>query len=124
MTRYLIPVLLVLTTSTAFASALEVPLGARAAVKSKKAIAEIVVRDPSLLGVVVTDGALSLEGKKSGVTSVNVEYVDGELETRLVVVGEGQNAPGMSAEPSQKIDLKQSAKAQARRQRVDLVSAR
>ena len=99
-------VLLALSASTAFASELDVPLGARTAIKSKKAIVEIVVRDPSLVTVVDVDGAVSLEGKKSGVTGVTVEYADGELQRMLVVVGEGMNSKGMSAERAQTVDLK------------------
>src|SRR5690348_5433341 len=67
---------LVLLSAPVFAAEVEVPLGARAPLKSRKAITEVVVRDPSLVTVVVTDGAVSLEGKQSGVTGITVTYAD------------------------------------------------
>ncbi len=109
MKRTLALVLLSLS-SSAFASELEVALGARTKLESKKAIHAVLVRDPSLVSVVDRDGAVCLEGKKSGVTAVTVTYADGELERRLVVVGEGVNAPGMSAEQAQAVGLKPRAK--------------
>jgi hypothetical protein len=105
---------LVLLASSAFASELDVPVGGRSSLTSRKAVVEVQVRDPSLLSVVTTDGAVSLEGKKSGVTGITVEYADGELERMLVVVGSGANSIGMSAEQARTVDLRQSAKAQAK----------
>jgi hypothetical protein len=113
--------IVVLLASSAFASELLVPVGARAPVEARKAIAQISLRDPSLVRVVVTDGAVALEGKKSGVTAITVEYADRELERVLVVVGDGQNAMGMSAERAVTIDLKQNAKAQAKVARPTLL---
>lgn len=100
--------------SAAYAKDVEVPLGDRAPLVSKKAIHEVVVRDPSLVQVVVTDGAVSLEGKQSGVTGVTVKYADGELERMLVVVGPGHASKGPRLERAQAIDLKQTAAAQAK----------
>src|SRR5437870_2885694 len=105
---------LVLLSASAFAAEVEVPLGARTPLKSKKTIHEVLVRDPSLLTVVVVDGAVSLEGKKSGVTSVTVTYEDGELERMLVIVAEGTNSKGPRLEHSVAVDLKQTANAQAK----------
>jgi len=106
---------LLLLASSALASGLDVPVGGRSALTSRKAVSEVLVRDPSLVCVVVTDGAVSLEGKKSGVTAITVEYADGELERMLVVVGTGANSIGMSAEQARTVDLRQSAKAQVRK---------
>lgn len=106
--------LVLLASSPALASELEVPLGARTALKSKQPITQVVVRDPSLVTVVDTDGVVSLEGQKSGVTAVTLTYADGELERKLVVVGEGINSKSMSAEQAQTVNLEQSAKAQAK----------
>ncbi|MBL8949895.1 MAG: pilus assembly protein N-terminal domain-containing protein [Myxococcaceae bacterium] len=92
----------------------DVPLGERAPLVSKKMIHEVTVRDPSLVTVVVADGAVSLEGKEPGVTGITVKYADGEHERLLVVVGEGRSTSGPRREPGQTIDLKQSARAQAK----------
>jgi len=113
MNRMLATVLLVLS-ANAFASELDVPLNGRAPLKSKKAIHEVTVRDPSLMSVFVSDGTVSLEGRKSGMSAVTIEYADGELERMLVVVGDGQNSAGMSAEQAKTIDVKQGQKAQAK----------
>lgn len=107
-------VCLVVVSTSAFARELEVPLGDRSPLVSKKAIHEVLVRDPSLVTVVVTDARVSLEGKQSGVTGITVKYADGELERLLVVVGDGASAKGPRREGSQAIDLKQSAAAQAK----------
>ncbi|MBL8956276.1 MAG: pilus assembly protein N-terminal domain-containing protein [Myxococcaceae bacterium] len=98
--------LIVLTASTTFASSpLEVSLGARTSLETKKSVRAVVVRDPSLLAVTTTED-VALEGKKSGVTSVTVTYADGEVEQTLVVVGDGINADGMSGEKAQRVDVK------------------
>jgi Flp pilus assembly secretin CpaC len=106
--------ILVLLASSALASELQVPLGARAAINSRKAVQQIVVRDPSLVTVVVADGTALLEGKQSGVTGILVTYADGEVERTLVVVGDGTNSMEMNVTHAQTLDLKQSAKAQAK----------
>jgi hypothetical protein len=105
---------LVLLASSAFASELEVPLGARAPLNCRKAIHEVQLRDPSMLKVVVKDGAVSLEGERAGVTGVMIEYADGELEHMMVVVGDGTPSRGMSAERTCTIDLRPGAKAHAK----------
>ncbi len=108
-------ILVCLVCSTAaLARDLEVPLGDRAPLVSKKVIHEVTVRDPSLVTVVVTDHAVALEGKQSGVTGITVKYADGELERMLVVVGDTMPAKGMRVERAQTIDLKQTAQAQAK----------
>jgi hypothetical protein len=111
--------LILLASSSAFASELELPVGARASLRSRKPIHEIVVRDPSLVRVIVADGVASLEGKKSGVTAVTVEYADGQLERALVVVGDGTGSTGMSAERAETVDLRQSAKAQTKASKAE-----
>lgn len=95
---------------------LEVSLGARTALRPGRAIKQVIVRDPSLVQVVIIDGAVSLEGKKRGVTGVNVTFADGELERVLVLVGDGANSTGMRRERSQAIEVKpaESATAQAK----------
>ncbi|MBL8956835.1 MAG: pilus assembly protein N-terminal domain-containing protein [Myxococcaceae bacterium] len=105
---------LVLFTTSALAGDLEVPLGDRAPLKSRKAIHEVQVRDPSMLKVVVTDGQVSLEGTASGVTGVTVKYEDGELERMLIVVGDAKPSKGPRMERAQTVDLKQSANATAK----------
>jgi hypothetical protein len=107
-------VLILLASSAAFAAELEVPLRGKSSLTQSKPVSEILVRDPSLLSVVVTDGAASLEGKKSGVTAVTVTYAVGEVERSLVIVGEGAASPGMNTEQAKKVDLKQSAGAHAK----------
>jgi hypothetical protein len=98
---------LVLCASAAYAGDVEVSLGQRTELhSSRKAIHEIDVRDPELLRVVTTNGVVSLEGLKSGVTSVTVTYADGEIERILVVVGSGTNSKGPRMQQSQKVDLK------------------
>lgn len=102
----LIPAL-VLCASAAYAGDVDVSLGQRTELHtSRKAIHEVDVRDPELLRVVTTDGQVSLEGLKSGTTSVTLTYADGEMETVLVVVGSGANSKGPRAATSQKVDLK------------------
>src|SRR5437867_3203737 len=108
---------LVLLSGIAAASEIEVPLGGRTPVRPPRAIQEIMVRDPSLLTVVVTDGsAVSLEGKKSGTTGVVVTYVDGEIEHVLVVIGDGTNSDSPQMEKGSSVDLKrlQATPAQAK----------
>ncbi len=107
-------VLTLLLSTAAFAAEVEVPLGDRAPLTSRKAIHEVVVRDPSMLKVVVTDGVVSLEGVASGVTGITVKYEDGELERMLVVVGTAQNSKGPRMEGSKSVDLKQSKNAHAK----------
>jgi len=108
-------VLVVLSLPTlALAGEIEVPLGERAPLKSRKAVHEVTVRDPSMLQVVVTDGAVSLEGKESGMTGITVKYEDGELERVLVVIGTAQNSKGPRMEQAKTVDLKKSADAQAK----------
>jgi hypothetical protein len=102
---------LVLLASSAFASELEVPLGARAPLSCKKVIHEIQLRDPSMLSVVVTNGVVSLTGMRSGVTGVTIEYADGELEHMMVIVGDGTPTRGMSADRTCTVDLRASARA-------------
>jgi hypothetical protein len=110
----LLVLIAVLVSASAFAGDLEVPLGDRTPLKSRKAIHEVQVRDPSMLQVVVTDGAVSLEGTASGVTGITVKYEDGELERILVVVGDSKNSKGPRMERAQTVDLKRSANAQAK----------
>jgi hypothetical protein len=105
--------LVLMFASSAFASELEVPLGARAPLSCKKAIREVQLRDPSMLSVVVKDGAVSLEGMRSGVTGVMIEYADGELEHMMVIVGDGTPTRGMSADRTCTVDLRAKAKAQS-----------
>jgi hypothetical protein len=109
----------VLLSAPVLAADVDVPLGARAPLKSKKLIHEVVVRDPSLLSVVVTDGAVSLEGKQSGVTGITVTYEDGEREQMLVTVGDSTNSKGPRMEQAKTVDLKQTADAQAKTPRVE-----
>jgi hypothetical protein len=105
--------LVLMFASSAFASELEVPLGARAPLSCKKAIHEVQLRDPSMLSVVVKDGTVSLEGLRSGVTGVMIQYADGELEHLMVVVGDGTPSRGMSADRTCSVDLRPSAKARS-----------
>jgi hypothetical protein len=103
--------------TAATAADLEVPLGGRAPIKTRKAVEQVVVRDPAMLNVVTVDGAVSLEGKESGVTGVTVTYADQEVETILVVVGTATNSKGPRMEKAQTVDLKamQSATAQVKK---------
>ena len=104
----------VLFSTAALAAEIEVPMGSRVPLKPNRVIHEITVRDPSMLTVVTVDGAVSLEGKKHGVTGVTVKYSDGELERILVVVGKAENSKGPRMERSQAVDLKANANAQAK----------
>jgi hypothetical protein len=106
-------VLVLLSTTAALAGDLEVPLGGRAKIPAKKAVEEVVVRDPAMLNVITTNGEVSLEGKESGVTGVTVTYAGGEQETLLVEVGTGTNSKGPRMQQSQKVDLKQMKEATA-----------
>jgi hypothetical protein len=47
-------------------------------------------------------------------TRAPATYEDGELERKLVVVGDGTSSSGMSAEQAQTVDLQQGAKAQGK----------
>lgn len=95
----------VLSASPGLAGELAVPLGGRAPVRPGRAVTTLVVRDPSMLKVVLSDGAAALEGVKGGVTGVKVTFADGEVEHVLVVVGVGQNSKGPRREPAQTVEL-------------------
>lgn len=107
--------LLVLCSTAALATEIEVPLGSRAPVPAgRRTIHEVVVRDPSMLTVVITDGAVSIEGKQHGTTGITVKYSDGELERMLVVVGNAVNTKGPRLESAQAVDVKPNTTAQAK----------
>ncbi len=106
---------LVLCSTAAVAAEVEVPLGGRAPLPAgRRTVHEVLVRDPSMLTVVVTEGAVSLEGKKHGTTGVTVKYSDGELERLLVIVGNATNEKGPRMERSQNVDVKPNVTAQAK----------
>jgi hypothetical protein len=91
--------------TAASAADLDVPLNGRAVIKTRKAIAQIEVRDPAMLTVIKSDGVVSLEGKESGVTGVKVTYADGEIEETLVIVGTAKPTKGPRMEHSKTVDL-------------------
>jgi hypothetical protein len=115
---------LVLFATAASAGDLEVPLGGRAPIPTRKAIDQVVVRDPAMLSVVTTDGAVSLEGKQSGITGVTITYADNETETVLVVVGTATNSKGPRMERAQTIDLKAMKSATAEVKKAEPVDAK
>jgi hypothetical protein len=114
---------LVLFSTAALAGDLEVPLGGRAKLPAKKPVDEVVVRDPSMLNVITTNGEVSLEGKESGVTGVTVTYAGGEQETLLVEVGTGTNSKGPRMQRSQTVDLKAMKEATAQVKKAEPTAA-
>ncbi len=83
---------------TALADPIDLSVGERREIAPGQALTRLVVRDPTLVDVVVVDGAVFLAGVHGGVTSVSYRTPDGLLHKDLVMVSGESAAPGMRTE--------------------------